>query len=97
MCDYDVKGYGAWFTESDRSTLESEVEKLKTFLMMGVSKKSKRDPGYEKELAERRKKLEDQKRRLKELEDEGYGEDEEFKELERLIDEEERKLQNEYK
>ena len=56
-----------------------------------------KEENHKKELAKRRKKLEDQKRRLKELEEEGYGEDEEFKELKRLIDEEERKLQNEYK
>jgi Na+-transporting methylmalonyl-CoA/oxaloacetate decarboxylase gamma subunit len=52
---------------------------------------------YEKELAERRKKHEEKKRRLKELEERGFGEDEEFKELKRSIEEEERKLQNEYK
>jgi outer membrane protein assembly factor BamB len=34
---------------------------------------------HEKELAERRKKLEEQKRRLKELEEKGFGGDEEFK------------------
>ncbi|ODS37531.1 MAG: hypothetical protein A7316_01730 [Candidatus Altiarchaeales archaeon WOR_SM1_86-2] len=54
----------------------------------------KEDLKHEKELAERKRKLEDQRRRLKELEEDGYGEYEEFKELKKLIDEEERKLQN---
>ena len=51
--------------------------------------------GTPKELAEKKKKLANYKKRLKLLEKDGYGEDEEFKELKRLIDEEERKLQNE--
>ena len=36
LCDYDVKGYGQWFTASDKSTLESEVEKLKNFLVTAL-------------------------------------------------------------
>ena len=95
LCDYDVKWYRVqWFTASDKSTLESEVEELKYFLVTTIEEKPKRDPGYEKDLAERRRKLEDQKRRLKQLEEEGYGGDEEFKELKRLIEEEERILLN---
>jgi len=100
LCDYDVRWYRVqWFTASDKSTLESEVEELKYFLVTTIEEKEekpKRDPGYEKELVERKRKLEDQKRRLKELEEEGYGEDKEFKELKKLIGEEERKLRNEY-
>jgi len=62
-----------------------------------IKEELKEDLKHEKELSERKRKLEDQKRRLKELEDEGYGEDEEFKELKKLIEEEERKLQDEYR
>ncbi|ODS37530.1 MAG: hypothetical protein A7316_01725 [Candidatus Altiarchaeales archaeon WOR_SM1_86-2] len=98
LCDYDVRWYRVqWFTASDKSTLESEVEELKYFLVTTIEEKPKRDPGHEKELAERKRKLEDQRRRLKELEEEGYGGDEEFKELKRLIEKEERKLPDEYR
>lgn len=33
LCDYDIAGYGQIFTSSDKSTLESEVEKLQNFLL----------------------------------------------------------------
>jgi len=36
MCDYDVSGYGAIFTASDKSTLESEVEGLKHHLEIAL-------------------------------------------------------------
>ena len=36
LCDYDITVYGIT-TSGDRSTLESEVEKLKYFLITGLS------------------------------------------------------------